>query len=74
MSVLGKSAAWAVALAGLAVLVLTYVQAAFEGVYFDERALPDNISSAPELGLGVVGLLLLFGGIAAGVARRQGER
>ena len=69
-----KFGAWAVAAAGAAIILLTYIQNAIIGVYFDDRALPDNISSLPSLGLGLVGLLLILGGFRAAIRSSSGRQ
>lgn len=54
---------WATVVLGVLVLVLTYVDAANIGVWFDDHGQPDNISSAPQIALGLLGLVLIAGGL-----------
>lgn len=63
---------WALCAAalGVAIIVLTYIEAAIQGVWFDNHGLADSLSAAPEIALGVIGAVLIIGsGIAAGLAR-----
>ena len=65
---------WTTVILGAAVIVLTYVQAALEGVWFDDHGLPNDISTIPEFALGLVGALLIVGGLIAALRKTPTER
>jgi hypothetical protein len=64
---------WITVLLGVAVLIITYVQGAVVGVWFDDHGLPDDVTSTPEILLGVVGLILIVGGLVAALTKPKPE-
>jgi hypothetical protein len=65
---------WITVALGAAVIVLTYIQAALEGVWFDDHGVPDDINSFPEFALGLIGLLLIVGGLVAALRKTPAQR
>lgn len=64
---------WITVLLGVAVLIITYVEGAVVGVWFDDHGLPDDVTSTPEILLGVVGLILIVGGLVAALTKPKPE-
>jgi len=60
---------WITVLLGVAVLIITYVEGAVVGVWFDDHGLPDDVTSTPEILLGIVGLILIVGGLVAALTK-----
>jgi hypothetical protein len=71
MSLIARIWPWSTVIAGVLIIALTYADAADVGIWFDDHGQPDNISAVPEIGLGIVGLLLIGGGILAGLRGRR---
>lgn len=64
---------WITVLLGVAVLIITYVEGAVVGVWFDNHGLPDDVTSTPEILLGIVGLILIVGGLVAALTKPKPE-
>ncbi|MFZ6992749.1 hypothetical protein ACO0E1_12745 [Curtobacterium sp. RRHDQ66] len=64
---------WITVLLGVAVLIITYVEGAVVGVWFDDHGLPDDVTSTPEILLGIVGLILIVGGLVAALTKPKPE-
>lgn len=56
---------WVTVGLGGVVLILTYIDAAIIGVWFDDHGLPDGVTTTPEILLGIVGIVLVVGGLIA---------
>lgn len=65
---------WITVLLGIAVITITYIEAMVVGVWFDDHGLPDDVTSTPEILLGIVGLILIAGGLIAALTKPHSVR
>jgi hypothetical protein len=59
------------AILGVAIMVLTCIEGAMVGTWFDEHGLPNDLTSVPEMLLLLVGLVITFGSIFTVLSLRK---